>query len=112
VRIVQVDELLRQLADYKNDYADMAAAKRYGCARPVGMLTATCKTVCMMCGCPIASGNRSDSPRGIVNYYLDGQTQVVIGLSIKTLATVALQGVPGVAQDSYICIPPTQRSYH
>jgi flagellar biosynthesis chaperone FliJ len=24
---VQVDELLRQLADYKNDYADMAAVK-------------------------------------------------------------------------------------
>ena len=24
---IQVDELLRQLADYKNDYADMAAVK-------------------------------------------------------------------------------------
>lgn len=24
---IQVDELLRQLADYKNDYADMAAEK-------------------------------------------------------------------------------------
>jgi hypothetical protein len=43
---VEVDELLLELADYKNDYGDVAAEKLFcGSAQPVGKPFNTCETV-------------------------------------------------------------------
>jgi hypothetical protein len=56
----QVDELLRQLADYKNDVTTWQPKNFYGSAQPVGKLTDICKTACTMPGCPIAPGSRCD----------------------------------------------------
>ena len=50
---LEVDELLRPLADYKNDTTGMAAKNFYGSAQPVGPLTATRKTVLTTPSCPI-----------------------------------------------------------
>jgi hypothetical protein len=41
---LEVDELILKLADYKNDYADMAAEKIFRKCSPVGRLVNTYKT--------------------------------------------------------------------
>ena len=48
---VVVDELILEIADYKNDYSDMAVENFCGSARPVGKRINIC-TACTMFGCP------------------------------------------------------------
>lgn len=57
---VEVDTLILELADYKNDLADMAAEKLLRKARRVGNPTNTCETACMKAGYPIALGSSCD----------------------------------------------------
>jgi hypothetical protein len=51
---VEVDELILEIGDYKNDYADMAAEKLFRNARPVGRLINTCETARTIAGYPTA----------------------------------------------------------
>src|SRR5665647_1887254 len=55
---LQVDELLLQLADYKNDYADVAAEKLLKKCSTSWEADRSCKTACTILGSPIAPGSR------------------------------------------------------
>ena len=48
----EVDELILEIADYKNDYAGMAIEKLFGSARPVGKTV----QVSLIQLCDMASG--------------------------------------------------------
>jgi hypothetical protein len=56
---VEVDELLLELADYKNDYADVAAERLLRKCSNSWELTSTYKTACTMHGSQTAHGSLS-----------------------------------------------------
>jgi hypothetical protein len=57
---LEVDELILEIADYKNDLADAAAEKLFRKARPVGGLSNTCGTACTTPGYPTAHVSSCD----------------------------------------------------
>jgi hypothetical protein len=57
---VEVDALILEIADYTNDYSDMAPKNFLGSARPVGKLTNTFGTACMKAGYPTEHDSNYD----------------------------------------------------
>ena len=57
---LEVDELILEIAHYKNDYADMAAEKLFRKCSTVGKPINICKTVCMKVGYPTAHVSSCD----------------------------------------------------
>jgi hypothetical protein len=57
---VEVDELILEIANYKNDYADMGAEKLQGSARPAGKLINIYKTAFTMPGYPTVHASSCD----------------------------------------------------
>jgi hypothetical protein len=54
---IEVDELILQLADYKNDYTDVAAESFYASARVLGKRTSIWRTMRTTRGFQTAHGN-------------------------------------------------------
>ncbi|HYC19331.1 MAG TPA: hypothetical protein VEF35_01760 [Candidatus Bathyarchaeia archaeon] len=89
----EVDELVLEIADYKNDYADTAAEKLFRKCSTVGWLFSICETARTMLGYRIANvSSCDDSSRRYRCRYMsvaDTGGHMSIHKRIKTWPTLA-----------------------